>query len=67
MDQSSERVFGWTDLTMGLGYIWTVFAISVPSIICTTIFFFQEIVNLYYISHLNNEAALAAIGLGNMI
>lgn len=44
-----------------------VIQLAIPSILCTLIFYFQEMVNVYFVSHLNDKVMVSAVGLGNMI
>jgi len=46
---------------------WIVIKLAVPAIICTLMYFLQEIINIYYVSHLNSTELLSAVGLGNLI
>ena len=41
--------------------------LAIPSIIGAIILQFQELINLYYAAHSDNEALISAIGLGNVI
>ena len=41
--------------------------VSIPSILCTCVFCFQHLVNMWMVGHLGDTTLLAAIGLGNMI
>ncbi len=49
------------------GKLWVIFKLGVPAIICTLIFYLQEIINLVFAGHMEDKTMLAAIGLGNMI
>jgi Na+-driven multidrug efflux pump len=44
-----------------------ILRLGIPSAFCATILYSQEIINLYFAGHMNDETKLAAIGLGNMI
>ena len=60
-DPTSENVV----VVPFLNKIRTVVAFAVPAICCTFFMFLQEVVNLLFVSHLNDPAYVAAIGLGN--
>ena len=44
-----------------------ILKLGVPAIVCTLIFYLQEIINLVFAGHMDNKVMLASIGLGNMI
>ena len=41
--------------------------LSIPAILCTIVFFTQELTNLYFISDFGDSALIASMGLSNMI
>ena len=41
--------------------------LAIPSIIGSLIFFFQQSINVYFVSHLNDKGLVSSVGLGNMI
>lgn len=42
-------------------------SLAIPSIITSFVFYLQELLNLYYSAHSDNEKMIAAVGLGNVI
>ena len=41
--------------------------IALPSILCTVISFFQQLISVIYAGHLNDERLVAAYGLANVL
>ena len=47
--------------------VWTITKLGVPAIISIGMFYLQEVINIYFVSHLDDKSFVSAVGLGNII
>ena len=61
-----ESFASYSDLSFVQKMVTTT-KLAIPSILCMITFYLQEMINIYFVSHLDDKSLVSAVGLGNMI